>query len=100
MLRLKEKYDNEIAPALKEQFQYKSVMEIPKLEKIVINMGLGEVKENPKAIESAVSDLTMITGQKPIVTKAKNPSPHSRCGKDEYRLQGYFKRRKNVCLCR
>ena len=71
MLRLKEKYDNEIAPALKEQFQYKSVMEIPKLEKIVINMGLGEVKENPKAIESAVSDLTMITGQKPIVTKAK-----------------------------
>ena len=71
MVRLKEKYDNEIAPALKEQFQYKSVMEIPKLEKIVINMGLGEVKENPKAIESAVSDLTMITGQKPIVTKAK-----------------------------
>ena len=71
MLRLKEKYDNEIAPALKEQFQYKSVMEIPKLEKIVINMGLGEVKETPKAIESAVSDLTMITGQKPIVTKAK-----------------------------
>lgn len=71
MLRLKEKYDNEIAPSLKEQFQYKSVMEIPKLEKIVINMGLGEVKENPKAIESAVSDLTMITGQKPIVTKAK-----------------------------
>ena len=71
MLRLKEKYDNEIAPALKEQFQYKSVMEIPKLEKIVINMGLGEVKENPTAIESAVSDLTMITGQKPIVTKAK-----------------------------
>ena len=71
MLRLKEKYDNEIAPALKEQFQYKSVMEIPTLEKIVINMGLGEVKENPKAIESAVSDLTMITGQKPIVTKAK-----------------------------
>ncbi len=71
MLRLKEKYDNEIAPALKEQFQYKSVMEIPKLEKIVINMGLGEIKENPKAIESAVSDLTMITGQKPIVTKAK-----------------------------
>ena len=71
MLRLKEKYDNEIAPALKELFQYKRVMEIPKLEKIVINMGLGEVKENPKAIESAVSDLTMITGQKPIVTKAK-----------------------------
>ena len=71
MLRLKEKYDNEIAPALKEQFKYKSVMEIPKLEKIVINMGLGEVKENPKAIESAISDLMLITGQKPIITKAK-----------------------------
>lgn len=71
MLRLKEKYNNEIAPAMKEQFKYKSVMEIPKLDKIVINMGLGEVRENPKAIESAVSDLSMITGQKPIVTKAK-----------------------------
>lgn len=71
MLRLKEKYDKEIAPALMEQFKYKSVMEIPKLEKIVINMGLGEVKENPKAIENAVNDLGLITGQKPIVTKAK-----------------------------
>ena len=71
MLRLKEKYDKEIAPALMEQFKYKSVMEIPKLEKIVINMGLGEVKENPKAIENAVNDLALITGQKPVVTKAK-----------------------------
>ena len=71
MLRLKEKYDKEIAPALMEQFKYKSVMEIPKLEKIVINMGLGEVKENPKAIENAVNDLSLITGQKPVVTKAK-----------------------------
>ena len=71
MLRLKEKYDKEIAPALMEQFKYKSVMEIPKLEKIVINMGLGEVKENPKAVENAVSDLSLITGQKPVVTKAK-----------------------------
>ena len=71
MLRLKEKYDKEIAPALMEQFKYKSVMEIPKLEKIVINMGLGEVKENPKAVENAVNDLSLITGQKPVVTKAK-----------------------------
>ena len=71
MVRLKEKYDKEIAPAMMERFKYKSVMEIPKLEKIVINMGLGEVKENPKAIESAVADLTKITGQKPVVTKAK-----------------------------
>ena len=71
MLRLEEKYDKEIAPALMEQFKYKSVMEIPKLEKIVINMGLGEVKENPKAVENAVNDLSLITGQKPVVTKAK-----------------------------
>jgi large subunit ribosomal protein L5 len=71
MLRLKEKYINEIAPAMKEKFQYKNVMQIPKLEKVVINMGLGEVKDNPKAIESAMSDLKLITGQTPIVTKAK-----------------------------
>lgn len=71
MLRLEEKYINEVAPAMKEKFQYKNVMEIPKLVKIVINMGLGEVKDNPKAIESATSDLKIITGQAPIVTKAK-----------------------------
>lgn len=71
MLRLKEKYMKEIAPAMMEQFKYKSPMQIPKLEKIVINMGLGEVRENPKAIESAVGDLMKITGQKPVVTKAK-----------------------------
>ncbi|MDR0288084.1 MAG: 50S ribosomal protein L5 [Clostridiales bacterium] len=71
MLRLKEKYEKEVMPAMMEKFKYKSVMQIPKLEKVVINMGLGEVKENPKAIESAVTDLSAITGQKPIVTKAK-----------------------------
>ena len=71
MLRLKEKYDKEIAPAMMERFKYKSVMQIPKLEKVVINMGLGEVKENPKAIDAAISDLSMITGQRPVVTKAK-----------------------------
>lgn len=71
MLRLKEKYINEIAPAMQEKFQYKNVMQIPKLEKVVINMGLGEVKDNPKAIESAIADLKLITGQTPIVTKAK-----------------------------
>ena len=69
MLRLKEKYENEIAPAMQEKFKYKSSMEIPKLEKIVINMGLGEVKENPKAIDSAMADLMKITGQKPVITK-------------------------------
>jgi len=71
MLRLKEKYIKEIVPAMQEQFKYKNIMQIPKLEKVVINMGLGEVKENPKAIESAVSDLNKITGQKPVITKAK-----------------------------
>ncbi|NLY67074.1 MAG: 50S ribosomal protein L5 [Tissierellia bacterium] len=69
--RLKEKYINEVIPALMERFQYKNVMEVPKLEKIVINIGLGEAKDNPKALESAVNELSLITGQKPIVTKAK-----------------------------
>lgn len=69
--RLKEKYINEVVPALMEKFQYKNVMEVPKLEKIVINMGIGDAKDNPKALESAVKELSLITGQKPIVTKAK-----------------------------
>lgn len=69
--RLKEKYINEVVPALMEKFQYKNVMEVPKLEKIVINMGIGNAKDNPKALESAVKELSLITGQKPIVTKAK-----------------------------
>ena len=71
MERLKEKYLNEIAPKLKEKFGYTSAMQIPKLEKIVINMGVGEVRENPKALESAIKDLETITGQKAVVTKAK-----------------------------
>jgi len=69
--RLKEKYQNEVIPALMEKFQYKSVMEVPRLEKIVINMGVGEAKDNPKALESAVKELALISGQKPIVTRAK-----------------------------
>ena len=69
--RLKEKYVNEVVPALMEKFQYSSVMEAPKLEKIVINMGVGEAKENSKLLESAVGELGLISGQKPIVTKAK-----------------------------
>lgn len=71
MARLKEKYIKEVAPALQEKFKYKSTMQIPKLDKLVINMGVGEVKDNPKAMDSAVSDLTKITGQKPVITKAK-----------------------------
>ncbi len=71
MSRLREQYQNEVAPALKEKFAYENVMEIPKLDKVVINMGLGDCKDNAKGLEAAVSDLAMITGQAPIVTKAK-----------------------------
>ena len=71
MARLKDKYRAEVAPALKQHFQYKNVMEIPRLEKIVINMGLGDCKDNAKALELAVGELATISGQKPLVTKAK-----------------------------
>lgn len=69
--RLKEKYLAEAVPALQQKFGYKNVMQIPKLDKIVINMGLGDCKDNAKALESAVEELTQIAGQKPLVTKAK-----------------------------
>ena len=68
---LKERYLNEIVPALMEQFQYKNIMEVPKLHKIVLNMGVSEAKDNAKVLEGAVKDMTIISGQKPVVTKAK-----------------------------
>jgi large subunit ribosomal protein L5 len=71
MTRLQEKYQKEVVPAMIEKFGYKNIMEVPKLEKIVINMGVGEAKENQKVLESAVNDLTLIAGQKPILTRAK-----------------------------
>ena len=71
MPRLLDKYKNEVAPALQSKFNYKTPMQIPKLVKVVINMGVGEVKENPKAIETAVNEIATITGQKAVVTKAK-----------------------------
>jgi large subunit ribosomal protein L5 len=71
MARLKETYNNEIKKALMEKFNYDSVMQIPKLEKIVVNMGLGSAKENPKVIKAAVEEMGLITGQKPVVTRAK-----------------------------
>ncbi|WP_244834364.1 50S ribosomal protein L5 [Clostridium sp. BJN0001] len=71
MTRLQEKYEKEVVPALVEKFGYKNMMEVPKLEKIVINMGVGEAKENHKVLESAVSDLTLISGQKPVLTRAR-----------------------------
>ncbi|MER1959338.1 MAG: 50S ribosomal protein L5, partial [Solibacillus sp.] len=71
MSRLKEKYLNEVSTALMSKFEYKSVMQIPKVDKIVINMGVGDAVQNSKALDVAVEELTMITGQKPVVTKAK-----------------------------
>ncbi len=70
-MNLKERYKAEIVPALMKKFEYKSVMQVPKLEKIVINMGVSDVKDNSKALENAMNDLTIISGQKPVVTKAK-----------------------------
>ena len=69
--RLQEKYMKEVAPALMEKFNYKNVMEIPKIDKIVINMGIGDAKENPKWLEIAVEEMEIIAGQKPVITKAK-----------------------------
>ncbi|MDQ2087593.1 50S ribosomal protein L5 [Herbivorax sp. ANBcel31] len=71
MPRLKDKYFNEITAAMQSKFNYKSPMEIPKLEKVILNMGVGDVKENAKALDAAVNDMTLIAGQKPVVTKAK-----------------------------
>ena len=71
MEKLREQYKNEVVPALMKKFNYKSIMEVPKLEKIVLNVGLGDIRENPKALENTMNDLSIITGQKPVVTKAK-----------------------------
>ena len=71
MSRLKEKYLNEVSPALMSKFGYKSVMQLPKVDKIVINMGVGDAVQNSKALDTAVEELSIITGQKPVVTKAK-----------------------------
>ena len=71
MNRLKEKYVSEIVPSLREKYSYKSVMEVPKLDKIVVNMGVGDAINNSKFLDAAVEDLGIITGQKPLVTKAK-----------------------------
>lgn len=71
MARLKDTYKNDIASAMQKKFNYKNVMQIPRLEKIVINMGVGEAKDNAKALESALKDMEIIAGQKPVITKAK-----------------------------
>ena len=71
MEKLREQYEKEVVPALMKKFNYKSVMQVPKLDKIVLNIGLGDIRDNPKALENAINDLSIITGQKPVVTKAK-----------------------------
>ncbi|MCR5303950.1 MAG: 50S ribosomal protein L5, partial [Lachnospiraceae bacterium] len=72
MSRYKDLYKDEIVPAMTKKFGYNNVMQVPKLDKIVINMGVGEAKENPKVLENAVADMQAITGQKAVLTKAKN----------------------------
>ena len=71
MEKLREQYEKEVIPALMKKFNYKSIMQVPKLDKIVINIGLGDVKENPKSLENAIKDLAQITGQQPVITKAR-----------------------------
>ena len=67
MEKLREQYEKEVIPALMKKFEYKSVMQVPKLDKIVINIGLGDTKDNPKSLENAMNDLTQITGQRPMI---------------------------------
>jgi len=71
MNRMQEKYNNEVVPALRKTFDLKNIMQVPRIEKVVVNIGAGEALDNPKALESAVGDLTTITGQKPVTTKAR-----------------------------
>ncbi len=71
MNRMQEKYNNEVVPALRKNFDLKNVMEVPRIQKVVVNIGMGEAMDNPKAMEAAVNDLTTITGQKPIMTKSR-----------------------------
>ena len=71
MEKLREQYEKEVIPALMKKFNYKTVMQVPKLEKIVINIGLGDIRDNPKSLDNAMNDLKIITGQQPIITKAR-----------------------------
>ncbi|WP_018131292.1 50S ribosomal protein L5 [Effusibacillus pohliae] len=71
MARLQERFKNEVIPALMQKFNYKNVMQVPKVEKIVVNVGLGEAIQNPKALDATVEDIQQITGQKPVITRAK-----------------------------
>jgi large subunit ribosomal protein L5 len=68
---MQEKYNNEVVPALRKAFDFKNIMQVPRIQKVIVNIGMGEAMDNPKAMEAAVSDLTIITGQKPVMTKAR-----------------------------
>ena len=71
MNRMQEKYNNDVVPALRKAFDFKNIMQVPRIQKVVVNIGAGEALDNPKALEAAVNDLTIITGQKPVMTKAR-----------------------------
>ena len=83
--RLKEMYQNEMVDAMIKKFGYKNIMEVPKLDKVVINMGVGEAKDNAKLLESAVKDMETITGQKAVLTKAKNSVANYKIGRAHVR---------------
>ncbi len=110
MTTLKEKYTNEVVPQLKEAFGYKNVCEIPKLEKIVLNMGLGEAVRNPKIVESAAAELALIAGQKPVITRAKKPIANFKLRADlpigckvtlrREKMYDFFERLVNIALPR
>jgi|SRR5687767_372809 len=71
MNRMQEKYNEEVVPALRKAFDFKNIMQVPRIDKVVVNIGMGEALDNPKSLESAVADLTIVTGQKPVMTKAR-----------------------------
>ena len=75
--RLRDKYEQQVVPALMKEFGYKNVMQVPRLERVVLNVGMGAAIQNVKLLEGAVAELALITGQKPVVTRAKKPSPDS-----------------------
>ncbi|MDZ7665977.1 MAG: 50S ribosomal protein L5 [Desulfotignum sp.] len=110
MTTLKEKYNTEIIPQLKERFNYTNGFQVPKLEKIVLNMGLGEAVRNPKIIESAAQELALIAGQKPVVTRAKKPIANFKLRADlpigckvtlrREKMYDFFERLVNIALPR
>ena len=110
MTTLKEKYTNEIVPQLTEAFGYNNICEVPKLEKIVLNMGLGEAVRNPKIVESAAEELALIAGQKPVITRAKKPIANFKLRADlpigckvtlrREKMYDFFERLVNIALPR